>query len=215
MLAWLRSVPAAIASPPRRRRLLMVGAAACQARRRQALRRRYADRGARPRRWSDQGRPVVGVYALPTSLSDRFARAMRIPSVRARSPRSISELPGQSEGRPTFKARRAARSQPTGGAQGCRRAPPGRALENLADNIAAVERCRIGDHDQKQRGLGPFLRTDHKGFCKPPAEFDKSAALAEPGATPPGCRHVAVTPVPSSRRANSRVNRMLHSLERP
>src|SRR5262249_34819500 len=32
-------------------------------RRRQALRRRYADRGARPRPWSDQDRPAVGLYA--------------------------------------------------------------------------------------------------------------------------------------------------------
>jgi hypothetical protein len=43
-----------------------------------------------PGRGRTKTRPVVGVYALPTSLSDRFARAMRIPSVRARSPRSIS-----------------------------------------------------------------------------------------------------------------------------
>ena len=32
--------------------------------------------------------------------------------------------------------------------------------------------------------------------------------------TNPGCRQLAVTPVPESRRASSRVNRMLHSLER-
>src|SRR6516162_4719300 len=54
-------------------RLLVVGAVACPARgnrlrRRQALRRRYADRGARPRPWSDQDRPVVGLYARRSAV---------------------------------------------------------------------------------------------------------------------------------------------------
>jgi hypothetical protein len=81
--------------PARRRRLLMVGATACQARgkrlrRRQALRRRYADRGARPRPWSDQDKAGCGCIRAPDFAIRPLCAAMHIPSVRARSPRSIS-----------------------------------------------------------------------------------------------------------------------------
>jgi len=46
---------------------------------------------------------------------------------------------------------------------------------------------------------------------------DPKPPLASPKrvATNPGCRQFAVTPLPSRRRASSRVNRMFISLERP
>ena len=40
-----------------------------------------------------------------------------------------------------------------------------------------------------------------------------SSALPKPVATAPGCKQLTVTPVPSSRRASSVVNRMLASLD--
>src|SRR6516165_6440736 len=99
----------------------------------------------------------------------------------ARSSNTWTELPGRSQSHPNLRPDEPRALIP----QAARKAVVERrqvgALENLADNIAAVERCRIGDRGQKQRGLGPFLRTDHKGFCESPAEFQKSAALTEPG----------------------------------
>src|SRR5674476_1294060 len=53
------------------------------------------------------------------------------------------------------------------------------------------------------------LASQTKREIKPPLWSPKRVA------TKPGCRQFAVTPVPCRRRASSRVNRMLHSFDRP
>src|SRR6516164_1464942 len=76
----------------------------------------------------------------------------------ARSSDTWTELPGRSESHPNLRPDEPCALIPQAARQVVVERRRVGALANLADNVAAVERCRIGDRRQKQRGLGPFLR---------------------------------------------------------
>ena len=84
------------------------------------------------------------------------------------------------------------------------------------DQVGAVKPGRIRCRGEEQRRARAFFRRGQKRFCQPPAEPDDAAGQSPIFvAMTPGCSEAATTRRPASRRASSRVNRMLHSFERP
>ena len=90
-----------------------------------------------------------------------------------------------------------------------------RTRHRLGDDIIAVEPTGISHRRQEQRGLRALFGADHERLRQSPAEFGETAMLGQPGRNDARMQAHRDHSRPSSRRASSRVNRMLHSLERP
>src|SRR5437660_9984417 len=85
--------------------------------------------------------------------------------------------------------------------------------------LVEISACRRGDLGRR-REVNDCFRPLFWGNCEelgePNEARDHPAAWSPKRvAAKPGCRQLAVTPVPCRRRASSRVKRMLQSLERP